>query len=205
MTEIAQAVQPKLFITTGTGGGIGSNVMLGDVIIAGTVRFDCRTQFKNEPWCNASFSPSKLPPEHLRRLHRRLLSPMLLVSPMREACQRCGAPRAMPSLPPISSRSTTPRTTTSCRAYGRHATWVMRWSPAHCRGFLISPGTLCAMRRIHRLRIQQQHQDSRRHGGPDLCEIRRPDDGCQCHRHPGDHSCGYEVTSIGRSRFPRLR
>ena len=75
MTEIAQAVQPKLFITTGTGGGIGSNVMLGDVIIAGTVRFDCRTQFKNEPWCNASFSPSKLPAGTLEAITPALTQP----------------------------------------------------------------------------------------------------------------------------------
>jgi nucleoside phosphorylase len=61
MTEIAEAVRPKLFITTGTGGGIGSDVLLGDVIIAGSVRFDCKTQFKNEPWHDAVFTPSKLP------------------------------------------------------------------------------------------------------------------------------------------------
>jgi hypothetical protein len=61
MTEIAQAVQPKLFITTGTGGGIGANVMLGDVIIAGEVRFDCKTQFKNQSWHDAVYPTSPLP------------------------------------------------------------------------------------------------------------------------------------------------
>jgi len=61
MAEIAQAVAPKLFITTGTGGGIGANVKLGDVVIAGTVRFDCQTQFKSEPWANASYTTSALP------------------------------------------------------------------------------------------------------------------------------------------------
>ena len=55
MAEIAQAVKPKMFITTGTGGGIGADVSLGDVVIAGTVRFDCRTQFRQEPWANASY------------------------------------------------------------------------------------------------------------------------------------------------------
>ena len=61
MTEIAQAVEPKVFITTGTGGGIGANVKLGDVVVAGTVRFDCKTQFKSEPWATASYTPSALP------------------------------------------------------------------------------------------------------------------------------------------------
>jgi nucleoside phosphorylase len=61
MAEIAQAVSPKIFITTGTGGGIGSNVKLGDVVIAGTVKFDCQTQFKNESWAQASYTTSHLP------------------------------------------------------------------------------------------------------------------------------------------------
>jgi hypothetical protein len=61
MAEIAAAVKPKIFITTGTGGGIGADVLLGDVIVGGHVRFDCTTQFKNEPWHNASFNASALP------------------------------------------------------------------------------------------------------------------------------------------------
>jgi purine-nucleoside phosphorylase len=43
MRELADTVKPKTFITTGTGGGIGSDVALGDVVVAGTVRFDCTT------------------------------------------------------------------------------------------------------------------------------------------------------------------
>jgi hypothetical protein len=61
MAEIAASVAPKLFITTGTGGGIGADVSLGDVVIAGTVRFDCKTQFKNKPWATASYRASALP------------------------------------------------------------------------------------------------------------------------------------------------
>jgi hypothetical protein len=60
--EIAQAVAPKLLITTGTGGGISADVSLGDVVIAGTVRFDCRTQFGGEPWRTAVYQPAALPP-----------------------------------------------------------------------------------------------------------------------------------------------
>ncbi len=61
MSEIAQAVEPRVFITTGTGGGIGANVKLGDVVVAGTVKFDCKAQFKSEPWATASYNPSALP------------------------------------------------------------------------------------------------------------------------------------------------
>jgi nucleoside phosphorylase len=61
ITEVVQAVQPKLFITTGTGGGIGKSVELGDVIIAGHTKFHCVTQFKNEPWATASYATSPIP------------------------------------------------------------------------------------------------------------------------------------------------
>jgi C1A family cysteine protease/nucleoside phosphorylase len=61
MAEIATAIGPKVFITTGTGGGIGQDVALGDVVIAGQTRFDCVTQFKSESWHAESFTTSTLP------------------------------------------------------------------------------------------------------------------------------------------------
>jgi hypothetical protein len=61
MAELAQAVEPKVFITTGTGGGIGKEVMLGDVIIAAEARFFCTTQFKQQSWAAASYKTSALP------------------------------------------------------------------------------------------------------------------------------------------------
>lgn len=61
ITEIVQAVGPKLFITTGTGGGIGKDVALGDVVIAGRTQFHCTTQFKSEPWATASYATSPVP------------------------------------------------------------------------------------------------------------------------------------------------
>jgi nucleoside phosphorylase len=61
MAEIAESIQPKVFITTGTGGGIGTDVALGDVVIGGQARFDCTTQFKNEPWHSAVFRTAPLP------------------------------------------------------------------------------------------------------------------------------------------------
>lgn len=61
IVEIAQAVAPKVFVTTGTGGAIGSDVLLGDVVIAAQTRFDCTKQFKKEPWAQASYETSALP------------------------------------------------------------------------------------------------------------------------------------------------
>jgi nucleoside phosphorylase len=56
---IAQ-VQPKLVVTTGTGGGIGSNIKLGDVVIASNVRFDSVGQFKDKPFAHAEYACSSL-------------------------------------------------------------------------------------------------------------------------------------------------
>jgi hypothetical protein len=56
LTEMIQTVNPTVFITTGTGGGIGGDVKLGDVVVAGKTLFDCRYQFKNEPWRNMPYT-----------------------------------------------------------------------------------------------------------------------------------------------------
>jgi len=61
IAEIVQAVKPKLFITTGTGGAIGKKVELGDVVLAGHARFDCTQQFQHEPWASSSYQTSSLP------------------------------------------------------------------------------------------------------------------------------------------------
>jgi uridine phosphorylase len=74
MAEIGQAIAPRTFITTGTGGGIGANVKLGDVVIAGTVRFDCKTQFAKAPWATASYHTSPLPSGALTALTPALTS-----------------------------------------------------------------------------------------------------------------------------------
>lgn len=45
--QIIADVRPKLVITTGTAGGIGTDVQVGDVIVSPVVRFDCMQKFKN--------------------------------------------------------------------------------------------------------------------------------------------------------------
>jgi nucleoside phosphorylase len=61
VSEVVDTVKPKIFITTGTGGGIGSEVMLGDVIVASHARFDCTGQFASQPWKSQSYPTSSLP------------------------------------------------------------------------------------------------------------------------------------------------
>jgi Phosphorylase superfamily len=61
VTELVQTVKPKMLITTGTGGGIGADVKLGDVVIAGKTQFDCTQQFAKESWAKASYKTSALP------------------------------------------------------------------------------------------------------------------------------------------------
>jgi nucleoside phosphorylase len=58
--QLIAEVKPKLVITTGTAGGIGPAVELGDVVVAPSVRFDCTTKFKNAPFHNSIYTCSKL-------------------------------------------------------------------------------------------------------------------------------------------------
>src|ERR1700745_93003 len=48
--QIIEEVKPKLVLTTGTAGGIGKQVEVGDVIVSPIVRFDCTSKFKKEPF-----------------------------------------------------------------------------------------------------------------------------------------------------------
>src|SRR6266849_3624906 len=58
--QLIAEVKPKLVITTGTAGGIGAGVELGDVVVAGSVKFDCMKEFKSQPFHASSYSCSKV-------------------------------------------------------------------------------------------------------------------------------------------------
>ena len=58
--QIIAEAQPKLIITTGTAGGIGAKVVLGDVLSGQSVRFDCLKSFKSAPFHNSIYACSKL-------------------------------------------------------------------------------------------------------------------------------------------------
>jgi nucleoside phosphorylase len=55
-TQIIEEVKPQFVITTGTAGGIGKQVEVGDVIVSPVVRFDCTSKFKKEPFAMAHYT-----------------------------------------------------------------------------------------------------------------------------------------------------
>lgn len=58
--QIIEESKAKLVITTGTAGGIGKGIELGDVVVAPSVRFDCLKSFKSAPFHNSIYATSKL-------------------------------------------------------------------------------------------------------------------------------------------------
>jgi purine-nucleoside phosphorylase len=58
--QLIAQVKPKLVITTGTAGGIGPAIELGDVVVARSVRFDCTARFKSQPWHESVYPCSNL-------------------------------------------------------------------------------------------------------------------------------------------------
>ncbi|HEY1258922.1 MAG TPA: hypothetical protein VGF34_06705 [Stellaceae bacterium] len=58
--QLIAEVKPKLVITTGTAGGIGTGVELGDVVVARKVRFDCLKEFKSRPFHADSYDCARL-------------------------------------------------------------------------------------------------------------------------------------------------
>ncbi len=57
--QLIAEVNPSLLITTGTAGGIGKEIQLGDVIVTKTVRFDCKRTFANESFKQAIYNCKK--------------------------------------------------------------------------------------------------------------------------------------------------
>jgi hypothetical protein len=53
--QLIQETGAGLIITTGTAGGIGAGIVLGDVVVASSVRFDCQKTFADAPFHNAIY------------------------------------------------------------------------------------------------------------------------------------------------------
>jgi hypothetical protein len=54
--QIVNEARPKLVITTGTAGGIGSATQLGDVFVVSNAKFNCTKSFKDKPWAQQLFA-----------------------------------------------------------------------------------------------------------------------------------------------------
>lgn len=74
VNELVKTIQPKIVISTGAGGGIGQDVSLGDVVIAGLTRFNCTGKFKDEAWHSASYKTTPVPPGALAAITPELTS-----------------------------------------------------------------------------------------------------------------------------------
>jgi len=72
--QLIEEVQPSLVITTGTAGGIGGNVQLGDVTVSNKVRFDCTRTFKSADFCNKEFTTTAMPLGKLKTANDKLMS-----------------------------------------------------------------------------------------------------------------------------------
>jgi hypothetical protein len=53
--QIIEEVKPRLVITTGTAGGIGTQCEVGDVVVSPIVRFECQKWLKGEPFEHAHY------------------------------------------------------------------------------------------------------------------------------------------------------
>ena len=60
--QVIEQTQPKLVITSGTAGAVGSKLVLGDVVIANTARFKLDKTFVKSPFNNQSFSSDYVVP-----------------------------------------------------------------------------------------------------------------------------------------------
>ena len=72
--QLIAETQPKMVITTGTAGGIGGGVVLGDVIIGKAVRFDCIRSFKNAAFHNGYYHCSPVSRKYLKSAAKNLMS-----------------------------------------------------------------------------------------------------------------------------------
>jgi nucleoside phosphorylase len=69
LQQLVNAVRPKLVITTGTAGGIGTQTSLGDIAVTNGARFNCQKDFKNAPFANSTYiGPDWRPGQHLEAI-----------------------------------------------------------------------------------------------------------------------------------------
>jgi hypothetical protein len=54
--QMVSESRPKLVITTGTAGGIGTATQLGDVFVVTNAKFNCTKDFKSKPWAQRLFT-----------------------------------------------------------------------------------------------------------------------------------------------------
>ncbi len=72
--QMIKQVQPRLVITTGSAGAVGSDVLLGDVVVSRHVRWGDTLRFSDQPWARDSYtSPASLQGSRFTTASRTLL------------------------------------------------------------------------------------------------------------------------------------
>ena len=65
--QIIGEVRPKLVITTGTAGGIGTEFEVGDVIVSSIVRFDCTAKCKKQKFAQSHYTSAPAKASHFAK------------------------------------------------------------------------------------------------------------------------------------------
>lgn len=75
--QLIAEVKPKVVITTGTGGGIGADIRLGDVIVGAHTRFHLTGALKDKPYASASYPCTAFGPALEKRMKGLITTAML--------------------------------------------------------------------------------------------------------------------------------
>lgn len=75
--QLIAEVQPKVVITTGTGGGIGASIGLGDVIVGQHVRFHLTGELKDKPYAKTVYPCTAFSPAIEKRMKGLITTAML--------------------------------------------------------------------------------------------------------------------------------
>jgi hypothetical protein len=78
--QLVAEVQPKIVITTGTGGGIGSDIGLGDVIVGAHTRFHLTGELKDKSYARTSYPCTAFGPALEKRMKGLITAAMLKVN-----------------------------------------------------------------------------------------------------------------------------
>lgn len=72
--QIIGEVKPRLVISTGTAGGVGTDIELGDVLTTSAVQFNCEQEFRDAPFASARYQCDFVPDaERLRYAFEQLV------------------------------------------------------------------------------------------------------------------------------------
>jgi nucleoside phosphorylase len=73
LKQIIQEAKPKLFLTTGTSGGVYCSMHLGDVVVSRAARFQCDRSFRDAPFNHTTFKSDWTVPQTQLAEARKLM------------------------------------------------------------------------------------------------------------------------------------